>query len=87
MILAHLRKSNDQKIIVRALENDKEIPIELMDSNQQRSYLNNAILLSSLGMGILIMAWTEVLPGIISVIPLSIAFGYFLIRYLNKRSS
>lgn len=86
MIFTHLHKRKDQDIILKALENNKEIPVDLMSSNRQRGYLNNAVLFSVIGIGIIIIGWFDILPGILSVIPLSIGLGYFLIRYLNNRS-
>lgn len=87
MILAHFNRKKDQEIIVKALENNKDIPVELINSNHQRRYLKYFVLLTALSIGILILGSLDILPGILAVVPLSIAIGYFIIRHLNKSSS
>ncbi len=85
MIFIHLSKKKDQEIILKALEHQKEIPVDLMTSNRQRSYLTNAVLFSVFGLAVIVIGWFELFPGILGVIPLSIGIGYFLIRYLTKK--
>ncbi len=84
IVLAHLRKTKEQEIIIKALENDQEIPLSLFQSSKQQTYLSHAVLFLVLGLGLLTTSWFDILPPALAFIPISISIGYFILRFLNR---
>jgi len=83
IVLGHLSRKKEQDVIIKALENQKEIPIDLLHSGHQRRYLNRAILLLVLSVAVVVLGIRDVVPSVLAVMPLSMAIGYYIIWRLN----
>ncbi len=86
MFFKHFRKQKEQEIVLKAIENDRDIPFDLILKDKQQSYLTNASLLSAVALAIVLLSIFDMLPGILATIPICLAAGYLFLRYLNTRT-
>lgn len=84
MFLAHQRKNKDQEIVLVAIESGNEIPYDFLLSKRRNLNLGKGILFGMTGLGILLAGFFDVLPSSLSLIPISIGIGFFMMAYFIK---
>ena len=86
LFLGHLRKKKELEIIVKALDNQEEIPYRMLAGNRARTFMTYCVVLCMIGLSIYLMAWSQIVPRGLMWIPFSLALGYGFLWYFERRS-
>jgi len=85
IILYHRRKLGEQNIVIKALENKTEIPLELLKKSNRKSYQQIAVILLVTGIGLLLFARFLNLPIELPLPLLFLGLGFFIASLFNRK--
>ncbi len=78
LYLRHRQKLGEQKIVLEAIQNNREIPTDYIKSSRRQLYQRNAIVITAIGIGVLLASKTLNLPLEIPLLVVISGIGFFV---------
>ena len=78
LYLIHKQRLGEQKIVLEAIQNKVDIPLEYIQKSKKKKYQRNAIVVAATGIGMLLASKTLNLPFEIPLLIVFTGIGFFV---------